>query len=284
MATKLESQDFAIKVINRILDNYMKSQGQIRPHFILSGKSGTGKSFILEKLGQKHAMSVLNINAAQLTREGISGNSLSKALEPLKKLQNKPVIVLFDEFDKLFTGAGGDSGDVRSGVQSEILHIISSGVCQVIADYGHYNELSTRNVLFIFAGAFMGEQNLSPDKLLKMGMFPELLGRVNIHIELPDIDCEEMVKAMEKDPLLINYFTTHAIADKEKQTEIKEAIAVEIRKNFKTNIIGYRLITRLIHQYFIFDGVFPQYVLDQDELDELDAITEEFQKEIAFGE
>lgn len=279
MASKLESQESAIKFVDKVLSNYMASQGKIRPHFIISGKSGTGKSFILENLCRKHAMAFLNINGAQLTREGISGNSLSKALEPLKKLQGKPTVVLFDEFDKLFLGANGATGDERSGVQSEVLHIISSGVVQVIADYGKYHEVNTKNVLFIFAGAFMGETNLTPEKLLGMGMYPELLGRVNLHIELPSIECDELIKAMKKDDLIVNYANNHKL-DKEGIEKAQDAIAEQIRKHFPTNVIGYRLITRLIHQYFLFDGVFPEYILEEGS--EMGEDLEALQAELGF--
>lgn len=284
MASKLESQENAIKFVDKVLSNYMASQGKIRPHFIITGKSGTGKSFILERLCKKHAMAFLNVNGAQLTREGIAGNSLSKSLEPLKKLQGKPAVVLFDEFDKLFIGANGATGDERSGVQSEVLHIISSGVAQVIADYGHYHEVNTSNVLFIFAGAFMGESNLSPEKLLKMGMYPELLGRVNLHIELPSIECDELIKAMKKDDLLVHYANTYKLT-KEQVTDAQDAIADQIRKHFPTNVIGYRLISRLIHQYFLFDGVFPEYLDEEDELGEdLESLQEELGFEISKGD
>lgn len=286
MASKIQSQENAIKFVDKVLSNYMASQGKVRPHFIISGPSGTGKSFILEKLCRKHAMSFLNINAAQLTREGIAGNSLSKALEPLKKLQGKPVVVLCDEFDKLFQGVNGATGDERAGVQSEILHIVSSGVAQVIADYGHYHEVNTSNVLFIFAGAFQGQTNLSPEKLLNMGMYPELLGRVNLHIELPSIECDELIKAMKKDDLLQHYANIHKLS-KEKLEEATDSIAEQIRKQFPTNVIGYRLITRLIHQYFLFDGVFPEYKMEEgDDLlgDDLDKLQEELGFETQIGD
>lgn len=280
MSTVIKSQKAAITVLKKICDNFLNSQGKIRPHCIISGQSGTGKSYLLERLAASLGIHVLNVNAAQITREGISGNSLSKALEPLKKLQGKPVIVFLDEFDKLFLGVDGKTGDERSGVQSEILHIISSGVCQVIADYGHYHELNTRNCLFMFAGAFQGIQDLNPDRLMQLGMYPELIGRVNLHVALPSIDCDDLIKAMRKDPLLQHYYNTHNISEAVKQKEIEDTIAAEITKNFSTNVIGYRLITRLIHQYFIYDGVFPEYK---------DAETLEIEKtisecEISFGD
>ena len=287
MAAKLASQEHARTTLAKIIDNYSKTQGTIRPHCIISGSSGTGKSYLIEVIARSKGIGFVNVNAAQLTREGISGNSLSKALEPLKQFQNKPVIVFLDEFDKLFNGVNGGTGDERSGVQSEILHIISSGTAQLIGDYGHYVEINTHKMLFMFAGAFLGEQDLSPERLLKMGMFPELLGRVNLHVPIPDIPCEELIAAMKKEPLLQSYFNLHNVSDTDKQEEAIDAIADQIRKQYKTSVIGYRLITRLIHQYFIYDGAFPHYtsIAEAEALDEMDAqMEEEFEKQLSFGE
>ena len=47
-------------------------------------------------------MAFMEINGAQLTKEGTSGNSLSKALTPLLEMSEKLVICFVDEFDKLF--------------------------------------------------------------------------------------------------------------------------------------------------------------------------------------
>ena len=45
---------------------------------------------------------MIEINGAQLTKEGTSGNSLSKALALIKNFEQNLVLVFVDEFDKLF--------------------------------------------------------------------------------------------------------------------------------------------------------------------------------------
>ena len=70
---------------------------------------------------------MLEINAAQLTKEGTSGNSLSKALSPIMMLPaNQLTIVFVDEFDKLFINGNMNSSlanEVTVGVQNEFLTV-----------------------------------------------------------------------------------------------------------------------------------------------------------------
>ena len=94
-------QDKLINEIDKIFEIYKASECEIRPHFILTGASGNGKTLTIQTLAKKNKLAFLEINAAQLTKEGTSGNSLSKALSPLLQIGDKPAIVFVDEFDKL---------------------------------------------------------------------------------------------------------------------------------------------------------------------------------------
>lgn len=58
-------------------------------------------------------LSFIEVNAAQLTREGTSGNSLSKVLSPLMQMGGKPTVVFVDEFDKLFI-SGNSNGQLAN--------------------------------------------------------------------------------------------------------------------------------------------------------------------------
>ena len=284
----LDSQKEPAKFVNKILTSYGKSHGAIRPHLIMSGPSGSGKGHILDTLIKKKKFNFINVNAAQLTREGISGNSLSKCLEPLVRLRGKPTVVLFDEFDKLFVSTGDKTtGEERSGVQTEILHIISSGKVEVIGDYGHYQEATTRNCLFLFAGAFGGRKVLSPEKLMSLGMLPELLGRVNLHVHIPEVDPAELVAAALADPLIAEYLK---LTGDETNPDAIKAAHDSIGKQVSNvadlgNVIGYRLIHRVIHQYFLLDGVYPVYADDDDDplLGVSESDVDEIGMELDFG-
>ena len=69
--------------IKNILNIFLNSKAGIRPHFMLAGPSGSGKTFTIKTLLKRLKIPLFEVNAAQLTKEGTSGNSLSKAMTPL---------------------------------------------------------------------------------------------------------------------------------------------------------------------------------------------------------
>ena len=85
-------QNTLVSEIDKIFNIFEASQGEIKPHFILTGESGSGKTFTINNLAVKYKMNFVEINAAQLTKEGTAGNSLSKALSTLSSSSGKPTI------------------------------------------------------------------------------------------------------------------------------------------------------------------------------------------------
>jgi len=253
----LSSQKAAYDYIHKTLEVYMKSSQTILPHFIMSGSTGTGKSMLVQSLANKFNVPCLSLNGAQLTPEGMQGASLSKLLVPLEKVSGRPVIVLIDEFDKVF-----QMHQEKSGVQQEILHMISSKKVDVIGQFGHYNKVKLDKVLFIFAGAFGNRDDVSPEYLLRMGMEPELLGRVNLHVHVPNVDMEEILKAVEKEILFQQYKATLQLSDKDIEAAII-SVKARIEEIWDRSVIGYRVIQRVIHQYFLLDGVYPDESSDE---------------------
>jgi ATP-dependent protease Clp ATPase subunit len=149
-----------VKETSRIFEIFRASESEIRPHFLLTGPSGSGKSFTIAQLAKRFNLGFIEVNAAQLTKEGTSGNSLSKALSPLGQTGGKPTVVFVDEFDKLFiSGNSNDScaHESTTGVQNEFLKVLESDTASVFGDYGKYVNVPISNTLFVFAGAFNGE-------------------------------------------------------------------------------------------------------------------------------
>ena len=87
-----ENQKKSISEMKRIMMIFKNSQAVIRPHFILTGPSGSGKSNSIQVLCEDLEIPFIEINAAQLTKEGTAGNSLSKALSVLSSSSGKPTI------------------------------------------------------------------------------------------------------------------------------------------------------------------------------------------------
>ncbi len=252
--TKIVGQTVLLTEVSKILEIFKTSKCSIRPHFILTGESGSGKSFTIKNLAQSFELGFIEINAAQLTKEGTSGNSLSKALSPLGQTGGKPTIVFVDEFDKLFiSGNSNDScaHESTTGVQNEFLKVLESDSCSVFGDYGKYINVPANNVLFIFAGAFNGEQDIDLDRLRELGLKTEFLGRVGLVYNTKPLTIEDLFLILEKSELLHKYLELFEDSDKE---SVVFKMKANLQKNFEMNTLGARLINTMIHQYFIKGG------------------------------
>ena len=64
-----ENQKKSISEMKRIMMIFQNSQAVIRPHFILTGPSGSGKSNSIQVLCEDLDIPFIEINAAQLTKE-----------------------------------------------------------------------------------------------------------------------------------------------------------------------------------------------------------------------
>lgn len=235
----------ATQSIEKILNVYLQSDMQIRPHFFLTGSTGSGKTHTVTVLAEMLGIQLININCAQLTNEGIAGNSISKALAPLSDHQNSPIIVFMDEFDK----AIGKESEVTSGaVQQEILKLIEDDTTEVFGNYGKYNRVQTSNVLFIFAGSFAGANVKNINELLNHNVRPELLGRVGLHYHVERASLNVLIGLVEQSELLNEYLEIFTSRDRQ---ESIDRIVDELSAQYQNNIIGVRIVNSLIHQYFI---------------------------------
>lgn len=242
-----------IKSISRIFEIFEASDAEIRPHFILTGPSGSGKSHLISMLAQSHEFQMIDVNAAALTKEGTAGNSLSKALSPLSNFGSQKVIVFVDEFDKLFISGNANSDlahETTNGVQNEFLKVLE-GSASVFGDYGKYIPVNTDNCLFVFAGAFNGEENIDLDRLREFGIKTEFLGRVGLVYGLEKLSLEMMKSILEDSKLLKDYL---ALYPKVKRNEVVKPIMQILTEAFEKNTIGARMINTLIHQWFIEGG------------------------------
>lgn len=252
--SKLAEQQVVIKQLQKIVEIFKASEGDIRPHFILTGPSGSGKSYAVENLAETSEIGFLEINAAQLTKEGTAGNSLSKALAGINTKAGKPTIVFVDEFDKLFISGNNNSElahEMTNGVQNEFLKVLESKTTSVFGDYGKYVNVDISNVLFVFAGAFNGEENLNIDRLRDFGVKVEFLGRVGLVYNMPKLSLESMQVALETSLTLKNYLKLFDGVSKQK---VVADIMPHITKNYENNTLGIRLVNTLLHQYFISGG------------------------------
>ena len=233
---------------------FATSEAEIRPHFIVTGPSGSGKSHTIQALAEELDLNYFEINAAGLTKEGTAGNSLSKALTPLLQSAGQPTICFVDEFDKLFISGNSNSAlahETTNGVQNEFLKVLE-GTASIYGDFGKYVNVTTDHVLFAFAGAFNGEEDIDLDRLREFGIKTEFLGRVGLAYGLSKVTLEEMKDILENSKLLEKYLSLFPDAAK---TEVVDLIMQVLTENYEKNTIGVRMINTLIHQYFIEGGI-----------------------------
>ena len=263
MKKDIIGQDRLVKELDRIFNIFQASKGEIRPHFILTGESGSSKSYSISNIAEEYKLGFIEVNAAQLTKEGTSGNSLSKALSPLLTMGGKPCIIFVDEFDKLFiSGNSNDSSahESTTGVQNEFLKVLESDTASVFGDYGKYINVPVKNALFVFAGAFNGEANITVDRLREIGLKTEFLGRVGLVYNTNKLSLESMYTILDNSSLFVKYSKLFSGIDTEKAMyEIKSYI----QKNYEMNTLGARLINTLIHQYFIKGGVLTMHEVEE---------------------
>lgn len=244
-----------VRELSRVMEIFVSSNMKIRPHFILTGPSGSSKTFLIQLLAEILDINYFSVNAAQLTKEGVSGNSLSKALTPLGNLGNKPVICFVDEFDKLFISGNSNSSqahDSTVGVQNEFLQILEHPTTQVMGDYGKYISVPTNNVLFVFAGAFNNEEDITLDRLREIGLKTEFLGRAGLVFNTEKLTLEDLLVILERSPLLESYLK---LFKNVKRSDVISTLTEYLRDAYDNNDLGARIVNSLIHQYFIKGGL-----------------------------
>lgn len=241
-------QDQLKENIQHIFDVFTKSECEIRPHFWLTGKSGTGKSYLVQSLAKEMEMPTISINAAQLTGEGYSGNSLSKALRPLKHHWDKPNVIFVDEFDKLFQRNGEATMDTQSNVQDEFLQLLESDKTSVFGEYGKYDQVAINKSLFVFAGAFSNQEILTMDQLRETGMRNEFVGRVPIILGTPNILLSSMLEAIPHMKIFKDYIK---LFPKVKRASALKVISTDVEASFEKSNIGIRYLNYAIHKFFM---------------------------------
>lgn len=236
--------------LSHVLNVFKESEAGIRPHFHLTGESGSGKSFLVKMVTEELKIPLIEVNAAGLTAEGLSGNSFSKAMTKLREHWNTPNVCLVDEFDKLFQRNGSSTSEHQSSVQDEFLTALESKHMSVFTDYGKYEPTVVNNTLFIFAGAYSNQKIETLAQLKDAGLRNEFIGRVPLVFHTAPVTIEELKSAIPSLDLFQKY---RQMFPKTKQnTDIAGIIKLLLQQNEEMKI-GIRLLNSVIHQYYMRD-------------------------------
>jgi ATP-dependent protease Clp ATPase subunit len=243
-------QERVVRQMSHVIGTFAESEGQIRPHFHLTGPSGSGKSFLINLIAQERRLPFLEVNAAGLTAEGLSGNSLSKALRKLREHWNEPNIIFVDEFDKLFQRNGETTEGFRSMVQDEFLTALEGKYTSIFTDYGKYEPVRIDNSLFIFAGAYSNQKIETMAALKEVGMRREFVGRVPLVFSTEEVPVSELRKVIPKLDLYQKY---KALYPNTHDATASKMIASVLEKQNRELGIGIRLLNSAVHQHFMRD-------------------------------
>lgn len=240
--------------IANIISVFKASSGAIRPHHWIVGPSGSGKSHLAQKLAEESGCHFIQINAAQLTKEGSAGNSLSKVLMGLKGVDHKLTLCLVDEFDKLFISTDSQGAQVVNqtciGVANEFLTLLEGRPTDVFGAYGNYDTVATDKVLFIFAGAFNNEPDMNITKLRAFGVKTEFIGRVPLVYNLEKPNLQDIKIKAGCSPLIKKYCEVLGRGEESRKKDITKIVGFATEA-FKTNTLGLRLLDSLTHSYYI---------------------------------
>lgn len=187
------------KIYNALIKNKKPPFERLKP-LLISGETGSGKTYIIQKACEIMEIPYLHIDASAMVSTGIRGVSVDEIGKSLLRKCNydtkkaKGAVIVLDEMDKLLQTTYGGS------VMSQILRIIEGG--EIFIEKGSQNEseefrnihsLSTENMLFVLVGSFQFQKDEKRSGFLKgnddykkeyietiekSGLPKELLGRV----------------------------------------------------------------------------------------------------------
>lgn len=264
------------------------NEGEIElpnPNLILIGTTGTGKSFMLKTIAKTYDIPYLKVDCTSLVASGYVGNNLNDIFYSFyydldySRSDMQRAIIFFDEFDKLSeknTGRSGSVGGIE--MQQEFLNFVEDRNIRLRPPRGSEAEpvmLNIGNCMFVFGGAFEGisdiinkrlkadkpigfknslnsQNNNSPniqhEDLVKFGIIPELVGRINHIVSLEDHTPETIIRILRSSadsPLkkYENYFSIHL-----DRLIIEEDVYPLIAKEVICRKTGARAITSVLNE------------------------------------
>lgn len=220
-------QQHAKKAIAVAFSNYMvrrdiDDEELPKDNLLLIGGTGTGKTQSMRVLSTKAGVPFYKMQMTGKSSAGYVGEPFLNLFQEIARRSRSKApyaIVFLDELDKLVDSS---SGTIKREVQGELIPILEDG--QVAG-------ISTRNILFVAAGAFgrniyekslrdiiakrTGANPQSPDVLMNVqqsdiveyGLMGELVGRLPVIGVLNDLSVDDKVRILteSKGSVLNNY-------------------------------------------------------------------------------
>jgi len=164
---------------------------------LISGATGSGKSLILQTGCDLMGIPYLHVDSSSLVSAGIRGYTVSDILKDLlrkthyKRRYAESAVILFDEIDKLLAHHDGIS------ILYQLLRLVEGTEISIdktqdeMVEFRAINTISTKNILFIFAGSF---QHLIDQKSKQSGFITNALDKDTL--QQPDIEKTTLPKEL----------------------------------------------------------------------------------------
>ncbi|CAD6184083.1 unnamed protein product [Caenorhabditis auriculariae] len=183
-----------------------------KANIVLMGPSGTGKTYITQKLAEILDVPLVVCDCTTLTQAGYVGDDVDTVIQKLFEAADYDVdrcqrgIVFLDEFDKLYTSAdpmhtAGNRDVGGKGVQQALLKLVEGTSLRIKDPLQSKRkvEIDTTNILFIASGAFSNIERVVARRIEKRTL--GFGGMSTESIEKLDGD-DERISSKVKDELL----------------------------------------------------------------------------------
>lgn len=222
-------------------------EGQDAPFYqkqnvLLLGPTGVGKTHLIRSAADLIGVPFVKADATKFSETGYVGGDVDDLVRDLIRRAGGDIkrashgIIYLDEVDKLAGSSEGGGRDVSGrGVQTNLLKIMEDGDVPVLSPNdvtgqlqsamsaargntpGMPDTISTRHILFIASGAFVGldeiirsrlaQNSMSPAKALaqagtsdfiRFGLEPEFIGRLPVRVACHALDEDDLFQVLEK--------------------------------------------------------------------------------------
>ena len=213
-----------------------------KQNVLLLGPTGVGKTHLIRSAADLIGVPFVKADATKFSETGYVGGDVDDLVRNLIRRAGGDIkrashgIIYLDEVDKLAGSSEGGGRDVSGrGVQTNLLKIMEDGDVPVLSPNdvtgqlqsamsaargntpGMPDTISTRHILFIASGAFvgldgiirsrLGQNSMSPAKSLaqagtsdfiRFGLEPEFIGRLPVRVACHALDEDDLFQVLEK--------------------------------------------------------------------------------------